>query len=114
MRNDEAKERFIKSDFHLRAANQAGDNKFLIELFKKRLEIDNANAQNWATLAFLYHETKDKDTALKTLEEAKVAVPSFTKTADCIIGNIKNNRTPDEGCINAPADTVPATAPTKK
>ncbi len=110
MDSDAAKARFAASDFLLGAANQAGAKDFLIELFKQRLVKAKDNAQNWATLAFLYHETGNKDAALKTLEEAKIAVPSFTKTAVCISENIKNNRTPDEGCVaSAPqAATVPA------
>jgi tetratricopeptide (TPR) repeat protein len=103
MDSDAAKTRFAQSDFLLGAANQAGAKDFLIDLFKTRIEKAKDNAQNWATLAFLYHEIGDKENALKTLEDGKVAVPSFTKTATCISENIKNNRTPDEGCTQAGA-----------
>jgi O-antigen ligase/tetratricopeptide (TPR) repeat protein len=106
MDSDAVKARFAASDFLLGAANQAGAEDFLIELFKERLVGAKDNAQNWATLAFLYHETGNKEAALKTLEDAKVAIPSFTKTATCISENIKNNRVPDEGC----SQTVPAPA----
>ena len=112
MDSDAAKARFAGSDFLLGAANQAGAKSFLIELFKERLVKARDNAQNWATLAFLYHEVGDKETALKTLEEAKVAAPSFAKTATCISENIKNNRKPDEGCMQQ--TPPPAATPTKR
>ncbi len=114
MDSEAAKTRFAASDFLLGAANQAGAKEFLIELFKTRLLKEKDNAQNWATLAFLYHEVGDKEAALKTLEEAKVSAPSFTKTATCISDNIKNNRTPDEGCTQAPPAGAGAIAPAKQ
>ena len=113
MDSDVVRARFAQSDFLLGAANKAGENEFLLELFKTRLEAAKDNAQNWATLAFLYHETGNKEAALKTLEDAKLAVPSFAKTATCISENIKNNRTPDQGCIAAPGAGTPAAAATK-
>ncbi len=114
MDSDAAKTRFAQSDFLLGAANQAGDKEFLIELFKVRLEKAKDNAQNWSTLAFLYHETGNKEAALKTLEEAKIAVPAFAKTAVCIGENIKNNRTPDEGCMQTAGAGAGAIAPSKQ
>lgn len=111
MDSKEAGDRFSQSDFILGAANQAGAKTFLIELFKLRVQKAKDNAQNWATLAFLYHQVGDKEQALKTLDEAAVAAPAFKATATCISDNIKNNRTPDEGCTPSAAGTG---APVKK
>jgi O-antigen ligase/tetratricopeptide (TPR) repeat protein len=110
MDSDAVKQRFARSDFLLGAAHDSGQTDFLIELFKIRIENDKANAQNWATLAFLYTEKKDKESALKTLEEGMKAAPTFTKTAQCIADNIKNDRNPEEGCTAA----APAAAPASK
>ncbi len=104
--SDEAiKKRFAKSDFLIGSANQFGQTGFVAELFSYRVNSapDGAqkwrtDAQNWATLAFLYHEMGDKDKAISVLNEAKTVVPSFDVMASCIIGNIENNRAPQEGC----------------
>ncbi len=109
MDSEAAKLRFAKSDFLLAAAHEAGETDFLIELFKTRTTTTPDNAQNWATLAFLYTEKGDTENALKTLEEGKVAAPAFAKTATCIAGNIKAGKDPEAGCTAAPAKTtVPA------
>ena len=103
MDSEAARKRFAQSDFLLGAADEAGQVDFLIELFETRIEIDRSNAQTWATLAFLYHQKGDFDKAIAVLEESKLAVPTFTKTAACIIGNIKAGRDPQLGCMGDPA-----------
>jgi O-antigen ligase/tetratricopeptide (TPR) repeat protein len=108
MDSDAAQERFAKSDFLLGAANEAGQTDFLISLFETRVELDKANAQTWATLAFLYHQKGDIGKAISVLEEGKIAVPTFAKTASCIIDNIKNGKDPQAGCVADPA--APPTA----
>ncbi len=102
-----AQVRFAKSDFLLGAANEAGQVDFLIALFESRTEIDSNNPQTWATLAFLYHQKGDFDKAISVLEEGKVTVPTFAKTASCIIDNIKNDKDPQTGCVDTSA-TSPA------
>jgi tetratricopeptide (TPR) repeat protein len=108
MDSEAAKKRFAKGDFLLSAANSAGQTDFLIELFKVRLMEAQDNAQNWATLAFLYHEKGDKAGALKTLDEGKLAVPSFARTATCIADNINNGKAPEVGCTTAAPAAQPA------
>ncbi len=106
MDSDAAKARFAKSDFLLGAANQSGQTDFLIELFNERLKTNKTDAQNWATLAFLYFEKKDNAKAIETLNQAKIAIPSFSKTASCITANIESGVTPpDKGCVS---EAVPA------
>ncbi len=95
---DGARERFVKSDFLVSAANQAGERDFMIDLFVGRTELDPENAQNWATLAFLHYENGNNDAAIAALEESKLKAPEFIPTASCIIGNLQNGRTPQEGC----------------
>jgi O-antigen ligase/tetratricopeptide (TPR) repeat protein len=108
MDSDNAKQRFAKSDFLLGAAYKAKQTDFLIELFKTRIENNPDVAQNWASLAFLYHEVKDNAQAIETLKEGMKAVPAFTASATCIIDNITNNRPPETEC------TDPSKVPNKK
>ncbi|MBP6924083.1 MAG: O-antigen ligase family protein [Candidatus Pacebacteria bacterium] len=102
MDSDAAKTRFARSDFLLSAANGAGATEFMIELFLKRIEVtpatDKNAPQNWATLAYLYHQIGDSENAIKVLEEGKEAIPSFAPTATCLSNNIKNGKSPEEGC----------------
>jgi tetratricopeptide (TPR) repeat protein len=106
MDSEAAKTRFAKSDFLLSAAHEFGQTDFLIEIFKSRVVSSPEDAQNWATLAFLYHEKGDKEEALKTLEAGKVAVPSFARTATCIAGNIQQGKNPEEGCSAPTKETA--------
>ena len=102
MDSEAAKKRFAMSDYLLSAANQTGQTDFMIDLFKKRIEMtlptDKAAAQNWATLAFLYHGKGDKENALQALSDGMKQVPSFVPTATCISNNIKAGKDPQEGC----------------
>lgn len=98
MDSEEAKQRFAKSDFLVSAANQAGATDFVIELFKVRRDNEPTDAQNWATLAYLYYQKGDNEQAIATLNEAKDKVPSFAPTATCFTENIKNGKDPQEGC----------------
>ena len=102
MDSEAAKKRFAMSDYLLSAANQTGQTDFMIDLFKKRIEMtlptDKAAAQNWATLAFLYHGKGDKENALQALSDGMKQVPSFVPTATCISNNIKAGKDPQVGC----------------
>ncbi len=95
---EDARVRFAMSDFLLGAANQANQTDFLLDLFQYRVEVAPENAQNWATLAFLYYEKGDNEKALQTLRDGQTAVPSFARSATCIAGNIEAGRAPQEGC----------------
>jgi O-antigen ligase/cytochrome c-type biogenesis protein CcmH/NrfG len=95
---EKTKIRFANSDFLLAAANQAGATELMIDLFKTRLDSDDTDAQNWATLAYLYYEQDDNGNALRVLEEAQTTIPSFASTASCIAGNITAGNEPQTGC----------------
>ncbi len=92
------KTRFANSDFLLSAANQAGANELMIELFAHRIEADQTVAQNWATLAFLYYNQGDAARAVETLVDAQVVIPTFASTSNCIISNIEAGLDPQLGC----------------
>ena len=102
MDSETAKKRFANSDFLLSAANEAGQTDFLIDLFKLRLAetppTEQNAAQNYATLAFLYHQKGEIELALQTLEEGQRLIPTFATTATCLSDNIKNGRDPQVGC----------------
>lgn len=102
MDSEEAKARFAKSEFLLAAANDAGAVDFMIDLFKNRIEntpnSDKSAQQNWATLAYLYYEKGDTENAINTLDEAIKQIPSFATTGTCLSNNIKNGKSPEEGC----------------
>ena len=102
MDSEEAKTRFAKSDYLLGAANEADQTDFMIELFKKRIEITPATeknaAQNYATIAFLYIKKGDKESAIQALDAGQSLIPTFKKSASCFIGNIKAGKEPQIGC----------------
>lgn len=96
--SDATRARFAVSDFIVSAANRAEAYDFLVELFKTRVEVQREVPQNWATLAYLYYKVNDNNNAIAVLEEAKGVIPTFIPTAECLVDNIKNGRSPEEGC----------------
>ena len=105
MDSEEAKARFAKSDFLISSANQTGQRELVTELFEYRVNSQPSeeqswvnDPQNWATLAFLYYQQGMKEKAIETLNQAKEIIPTFAPTASCFVGNIENNKEPQEGC----------------
>ncbi len=97
--NETALNRFAVNDFVMNAVKQAGDIPFMIELYKARITQQPGVEQNYASLAFLYHQLGQKDLAVEALREAGKVKPSFSKTANCIADNIEAGKaTPEEGC----------------
>jgi tetratricopeptide (TPR) repeat protein len=86
------------SDFVLSAVNSAQEYATLAALYEERVAVDGSNAQNWASLAFVYYQLKQNDMAVETLSRATVAVPSFGATAQCFSANIKKGVSPEVGC----------------
>ncbi len=96
--SDEFKKRLALSDFVVSAVNTAGEMDYMAELYEVRVVNDTSNAQNWASLAFLYYQIKEQNKAIDTLTRASAAVPSFAPTAQCLIGNLQAGREPQIGC----------------
>jgi O-antigen ligase/tetratricopeptide (TPR) repeat protein len=96
--DDAVKARFASSDFLVNAVHGSGDLPFLAELFALRIEADQQNAQNWASLAFVHFQLGNRDQALATLKEGGEKIPSFAPTARCIAGNIESGRDPQTPC----------------
>lgn len=97
--NTEAlKERFSASEFFLNGVSTAKDYTYLAELFEIKVKKDPNNAQNRASLAFIYNELGQRDRAIAVLDQGGQDIPSFKKTAACIAGNIKDGKDPNLGC----------------
>jgi hypothetical protein len=97
--------RFAKSDFLIGAANQSGQTALVEDIFNYRINTPpddiqkwKTDAQNWATLAFLYYQKGDKDKAVSLLTEAKDTIPAFASSSNCFVNNIKSGREPQTGC----------------
>ncbi len=89
---------YAMNDFVLAEVNKSGDTEFLRTLYTSRVEQQPTVAQNWASLSFLLYQAKMNEEAIAVLERASEAVPTFKKTAQCFITNIKAGKTPEEGC----------------
>jgi O-antigen ligase/tetratricopeptide (TPR) repeat protein len=89
---------FALSDFFVKVVNDAGDTAYLTELYESRVEQKPEVAQNWASLSFLYYQAKDSTKAIEVLKQAIVAVPSFSKSAQCFITNMEAGKEPGLGC----------------
>ncbi len=107
----EFKDRLAGSDFVFSALNQAKRYEDLAALYEKRVLTSPDNAQQWASLAYLYYQlgqeastTKPErrqimtDKAIETLARGAKAVPTFAPTATCVSGNLKAGRAPEVGC----------------
>ncbi len=95
---DEYFDAFALNDFALSMADQSGDKELLVRMFESRISSQPEVAQNRASLAFLYYEMGEIDKAIEVLEDAGDAIPSFTESAECFVGNLKKGAIPDEGC----------------
>ncbi|MFM2339797.1 MAG: hypothetical protein RLZZ360_433 [Candidatus Parcubacteria bacterium] len=107
----EFKDRLINSDFVFSALNQAKQYEQLAALYEQRVLKTPDNAQQWASLAYLYYQLSQQasttnterrrimnDKAIETLARGAKAVPSFAPTAECVAGNLKAGRAPEVGC----------------
>lgn len=112
---NESTQEFVDSlatnDFLFNALNDAKDYEQLASLYEKRVLIEGDNAQNWASLAFVYYQlsqnasTTDRDRqkvmiskAIETLDRGAKTVPSFAATAQCVTKNLKSGAAPEVGC----------------
>ena len=92
------KKAFALNDYAISAVEIAKDYPYLLELYEIRVVEKPADAQNRASLAFLYYQLKDIDKAVATLEAAALEIPSFATAATCYAGNIKLGKDPSTPC----------------
>lgn len=104
--DDKIKYRFAKSDFLIGAANQAGQTAFVADMFEYRINTEpdggqkwRTDAQNWASLAFLYYQLNEKDKAVSLLTQAQTVIPAFASTSKCFVKNIESGKDPQTGCL---------------
>ncbi len=86
------------NDYLLSAANASQQFELMADIYEARVAADSADAQAWASLAFIYYKLEDKTAAIDALDRASQAVPTFSAMAACIADNIKNDREPQLGC----------------
>ncbi len=89
---------FVQNEFALSMVDQSGDRALLEKMFIRRIELKPLDAQNRASLAFIYYELKNIPKAIEVLERGAVDVPEFTKSAECFIANLKKGEKPEVGC----------------
>jgi tetratricopeptide (TPR) repeat protein len=89
---------FAQNDYALSVVDQSKDMTLLARMFETRVALQPQNAQNRATLAFIYSELKQNEKAIAILEKAGSELPEFKERADCFVGNLKKGAKPDVGC----------------
>jgi tetratricopeptide (TPR) repeat protein len=94
---DEYFDAFASNDFAVSMVNKAKNNELLAKMFERRVALQPDNAQNYASLGYIYYELGESEKAITILEQAK-SIPAFTKSAECFISNIKAGKDPNVGC----------------
>jgi O-antigen ligase/tetratricopeptide (TPR) repeat protein len=94
---DEYFDAFASNDFAVSMVNKAKNNELLAKMFERRVALQPDNAQNYASLGYIYYELGENEKAITILEEAK-NIPTFAKSAECFISNIKAGKDPNVGC----------------
>ncbi len=89
---------FAQNDYALSVIDQSKDLELLAKMFERRIALAPTNAQNHATLAFIYSELKETAKAIAVLEKAGAELPDFKESAECFVGNLKKGVKPDVGC----------------
>jgi regulator of sirC expression with transglutaminase-like and TPR domain len=89
---------FAMNDFALSMVDQSKDRALLAQMFEERVTQNPKDAQQRASLAFIYYELGQIPKAITVLENAGKELPTFTKSAECFIGNLKKGAKPDVGC----------------
>jgi tetratricopeptide (TPR) repeat protein len=89
---------FANNDFALSMVDQSQNRALLAEMFEARIVATPSDAQNRASLAFIYYELKQIPKAIEVLKKAGDEIPSFTKSAQCFIDNLNKGVKPDVGC----------------
>lgn len=89
---------FAKNSFTLQIAYETKHYAVVERILEHRIALEPTVLQNYTNLAGVYYEQQDTKQAVQVLEEAKVAVPAFATTAECVIGNLKAGKKPEDGC----------------
>ena len=89
---------FAINDFALSMVDQSKDRGLLEEMFVVRIKENPEDPQNRASLAFIYYEEGQIPKAIAVLEKASGELPTFTKSAQCFITNLKKGEKPEVGC----------------
>lgn len=89
---------FAVNDFALSMVDQSQSKELLAEMFEVRVSEKPEDPQNRASLAFIYYQLGQIPKAIEVLEKASGELPSFTKSAQCFIANLKKGEKPDVGC----------------
>lgn len=89
---------FAQNDYSVGVVQEKRDLPLLARLFEERTRLAPTNAQNWASLSFVYYELGEREKAVETLKKASEAVPTFEQQAACIAGNIEAGRAPETPC----------------
>lgn len=97
---EEYLEAFSLNEYALSSVGQSGDLEFLAKMFEIRVKKNPENPQNWASLAYVYHQLNDAERAVDALTRAGESIPEFKEQANCYIANINAGKEPTVGCTN--------------
>lgn len=95
---DTYKAAFAANEYAVSSVESAKDFAYLAELYELRVANDPTNAQDRASLAFIYYQLKENDKAVATLNAAAKDIPSFASVAQCYAANIKTGKDPSTPC----------------
>jgi O-antigen ligase/tetratricopeptide (TPR) repeat protein len=95
---DTYKAEFAMNDYGISSVEVAKDYAYLAELYPFRIAAAPDDAQNRASLAFLYYELDQPEEAVRVLETAASEIPSFAPTATCYASNIATGKDPSLPC----------------
>ena len=89
---------FANDRMMLGIVDRAGANDLLIDMLEHRVTAEPDNAQNRASLAFVYYRMGEIDQAIEVLERAATDIPAFADISSCYIDNLEAGNQPDAGC----------------
>ncbi len=101
---DTYKAEFALNDYAISSVEAVKDYAYMTDLYEFRIAAAPEDAQNRASLAFLYYELDQPDEAVRVLEAAASEIPSFAPTATCYASNISAGKDPSLPCA---ATTTP-------
>jgi len=97
---------FSRSDFAIQAAYTAGDYDLLKEMYQIRIDENSNDPQLRTSLAVMYQESGDTDTAIQILEKAGEDIPSFKEQADGFIESLRIGKTPGQAEVRVGGEEV--------